>query len=225
MAQDIVASTIGKTYPVGKSSQFICDQEEVLARVDLTPTTGGYDSDNLEKKLVTVKLTSSSVSLIRGISCSIIATSSLDGTTQYQNTYKPVKRFVLKASGRVLIDTNTAEAELFSLSNGDVAPDNCLTDITPHGIISGDSRLGQYPEDNVLTYSLSHRPHDRSPPSGPLSLAGCASQQYTVSFLVGSPTATGHTHDVNYSVIITGHTIAMNSVSSSSKSMTNSFSV
>jgi hypothetical protein len=228
-SQDIASSTIASTYPVGKSSQFIVSQEEILARADITPAIGGYASNVLHKE-ISVKLTSSSVSLLRGISCYVIEKKYLDGTTPFKNRYIPIKSFVFKASGRTLIDTNAAEADMFSLSNKDNAPDNNPSLTTPNLITDNQLVARQYPEDSILTYMFAHDPHDRSFSSGHLSLAGCASQQYTVNFVIGhhltgAVASAGGSSSEEFAVVVVGHAISVKSVSSSSGAITNSLSV
>ncbi len=225
----IASSTIAATYPVGKSSQFIVSQEEVLARADITPAAGGYTGGFQHKKL-TVKLSSSSVSLLRGISCYVLEKQYLDGVVAYKNAYIPIKSFTFKASGRTLVDTNDAEADMFSLANDDTCPVNVHTAITPHQQTDANLASRQYPEDNILTYMFAHDPHNTSYSSGHLSLAGCASQQYEVSFVIGhnlSNTVASGTgsHTAEYCVVIIGHAISVKSVSSSSGAITNSLSV
>jgi hypothetical protein len=230
-SQDIASSTIASTYPVGKSSQFIVSQEEILARADITPASGGYQ-DNYQHKEISVKLTSSSVSLLRGISCYVIEKQYLDGTVPFLNKYIPIKSFVFKASGRTLIDTNAAEADMFSLANEDDSPDNHTSALTPHSVEDSAALNRQYPEDNILTYMFAHDPHNRSYASGQLSLAGCASQQYTVNFVIGHLNAglvggigTAGKSTEEYCVVVVGHAISVKSVSSSSGAITNSLSV
>ena len=228
-SQDIASSTIAATYPVGKSSQFIVSQEEILARADITPTVGGYASNVLHKE-ISVKLTSSSVSLLRGISCYVIEKKYLDGTTAFLNKYIPIKSFVFKASGRTLVDTNAAEADMFSLANKDDSPDNIASLITPNHQTDTELVARQYPEDSILTYTFSHDPPNTSYSSGHLGLAGCASQQYTVNFVIGhnltgAVGAAGGTSAEEYAVVVVGHAISVKSVSSSSGAITNSLSV
>lgn len=222
----VASSTIAATYPVGKSSQFIVSQEEVLARADITPALGGYASTSIKRNDVSVKLSSSSVSLLRGISCYVIKKAFLDGDVKFSNEYVPITSFTFKASGRTLIDTNAAESDLFSPSHLDDVPDNIHSLITPNGVVLGGlAGLQQYREDNILTYSFSHSPHDRTYSSGHLSLAGCASQQYVVNFTIGHELAATATNNSTYSVVVVGHAISVKSVSSSSGAITNSLSV
>jgi len=221
----IASSTIAATYPVGKSSQFIVSQEEILARHDITPAIGGYDASR-KRCNVSVKLSSSSVSLLRGISCYVIKKKFLDGDVKFSNEYVPITSFTFKASGRTLIDTNAAESDMFSLSHLDDAPDNLHTAITPSGGAGGSTAgLHQYQEDNILTYMFAHSPHDRTYSSGHLSLAGCASQQYLVNFTIGHRLSDAETNSDDYSVVVVGHAISVKSVSSSSGAITNSLSV
>ena len=224
----IAASTIAATYPVGKSSQFIVSQEEVLARADLTSASAGYSG--ILRNNVSVKLSSSSVSLLRGISCYVIKKKFLDADVKFSNEYVPITSFTFKASGRTLIDTNAAESDMFSLSHLDDAPDNQHSATTPNGTAptaatGAVAGLQQYPEDNILTYMFAHSPHDRTYSSGHLSLAGCASQQYVVNFTIGHRLEGAAANTEEYCVVVVGHAISVKSVSSSSGAITNSLSV
>ena len=221
----IQSAVISKQFPAGKSSQFLTSGEEILARKDITPTDGGYNGSN-KKHTITAKLTSSSVSLLRGISVYVVPTDILDGTiAKWDNRFIKVNSYKFSGSGRLLVDCTEQEAEIFSLGmHGAVARGNKTTTETPNGAIST-AHVDSYREDNILSYYFAMDPRNRSKNSGYLALAGLASQTHEVEFTIGGELTANKLLNVgNTSVLIVGHAIAVKSIQSSSGAVTSSLS-
>ena len=144
----VYQATIAKTYPPGRSAQVLYEQAHILARKDVVPT-------GFKKSTVTVKMSSSSVSLLRGVSVYAIQTSLLDGADQWQNYFLPISGLRFSGSGRQLINVGSAvEAALLGLPSDDNAPTNQTVQRGTSGASASYYVCMPLPESNNLQYSF-----------------------------------------------------------------------
>ena len=215
----VYQATIAKTYPPGRSAQVLYNQAHILARKDVIPT--GY-----KKSKMTVKLSSSSVSLLRGVSVYAIRTALLDGADQFQNNFMPISGLRFSGSGRQLINVGSAvEAALLGLPLDDYAPTNQTGIRATSGVVTDLAVQQPLPESNILQYSFCSS-SDPSFHSGSLSLSGIASQSWEVDVNTGTDLlAGGQTTNYPFSVFIVANCVEVKSIASSSGAITNSLSV
>ncbi len=217
----VYQATIAKTYPPGRSAQVLYNQSHILARKDITPT--GY-----KKQTITVKMSSSSVSLLRGVSVYAIRTALLDGTDQWQNYFLPISGLRFSGSGRQLINVSSSiEAALLGLPADDNAPTSQTVQRSTSGASASYSVCMPLPESNILQYSFCSS-SDESYHSGSLSLSGIASQSWEVDVNIGNDLVAGAGEiQTNYpfSVFIVANCVEVKSIASSSGAITNSLSV
>ena len=215
----VYQATIAKTYPPGRSAQVLYNQAHILARKDVIPT--GY-----KKSKMTIKLSSSSVSLLRGVSVYAIRTALLDGADQFQNNFMPISGLRFSGSGRQLINVGSAaEAALLGLPLDDYAPTNQTGIRATSGVVTDLAVQQPLPESNILQYSFCSS-SDPSYHSGSLSLSGIASQSWEVDVNTGTDLLAGaQTTNYPFSVFIVGSCVEVKSIASSSGAITNSLSV